>query len=120
MSDEQLISYWQWLFKGSGARPGYRRILDKWLLMHIPIGVILSLLTSLDLQACANAVLLPLAGILIGLSFAWAGNAHALLQTEEHSSAWGEFSTNCATKSGLYLSNKPPVDSPFELFSPKH
>lgn len=83
MSDKELISYWQWLFKGSGARPGYRRILDKWLLMHIPIGVILSLLTSLDLQACANAVLLPLAGILIGLSFAWAGNAHALLQTEE-------------------------------------
>ena len=32
---------------------------------------------------CANTVLLPLVGILIGLSFAWAGNAQAMLQTRE-------------------------------------
>ena len=31
----------------------------------------------------AKAVLLPLAGILIGLSFAWAGNAQALMQSKE-------------------------------------
>jgi hypothetical protein len=83
MNEKQLISYWEWLFRGSGGRPGYRRILDRWLLLHVPVGIVLSLLISLDLQACANTVLLPLAGILIGLSFAWAGNAHALLQTEE-------------------------------------
>jgi hypothetical protein len=47
------------------------------------VGVALSLLVSPKLQECANTVLLPLAGILIGLSFAWAGNANALLQTEE-------------------------------------
>ncbi len=83
MDNEQLISYWKWLLKGSGGRPGLQRILNKWLLLHIPVGMGLSLLVSLKLQACANAVLLPLAGILIGLSFAWAGNANALLQTEE-------------------------------------
>jgi hypothetical protein len=83
MNHKPLISYWQRLAKGSGGRPGYRRILDKWLLLHIPVGIVLSFLVSLDLQACANTVLLPLTGILIGLSFAWAGNAHALLQTEE-------------------------------------
>ncbi len=83
MNKKQLISYWEWLFRGSGGRPGYRRILDKWLLLHIPVGIVLSFLISIDLQACANTVLLPLAGILIGLSFAWAGNANALLQTEE-------------------------------------
>ncbi len=83
MNEKPLISYWQWLAKGSGGRPGYRRMLDKWLLLHIPVGIVLSLLIPLDLQACANTVLLPLAGILIGLSFAWAGNAHALLQTKE-------------------------------------
>ena len=31
----------------------------------------------------ANTVLLPLAGILVGLSFAWAGNAQALMQSSE-------------------------------------
>lgn len=83
MNNKRLISYWQWLAKGSGGRAGYRRILDRWLLLHIPVGIVLSLLIRLDLQACSNTVLLPLAGILIGLTFAWAGNAHALLQTEE-------------------------------------
>ena len=83
MKDERLISYWQWLAQGSGGKAGYRRILDKWLLLHIPVGIALSFLISLDLQKCANAVLLPLAGILVGLSFAWAGNANALLQTKE-------------------------------------
>lgn len=83
MNDKRMISYWQWLFKGSGGRAGYRRLLDKWLFLHIPVGVLLAHLIPLDLQACANTVLLPLAGILVGLSFAWAGNAQALLQTEE-------------------------------------
>jgi len=83
MNDKHLISYWQWLVKGSGGKAGCRRIFDKWLLLHIPIGVLLAFLVPLSLEACANTVLLPLAGILVGLSFAWAGNAHALLQTEE-------------------------------------
>ena len=83
MDNEQLISYWKWLFKGSGGRPGLQRLLNRWLLLHIPVGVGLGLFVSLDLQSCANSVLIPLAGVLIGLSFAWAGNANALLQTEE-------------------------------------
>ena len=83
MNHKPWISYWQWLAKGSSNQPGYQRILDKWLLLHIFVGINLALTVRLELQACANTVLLPLAGILVGLSFAWAGNAHALLQTEE-------------------------------------
>jgi hypothetical protein len=40
-------------------------------------------LVQADLTTSANAVLFPLAGILVGLSFAWAGNAQALLQSTE-------------------------------------
>lgn len=40
-------------------------------------------LVQKPLSECANSVLLPLAGAIIGLSFAWAGNAQALLQTSE-------------------------------------
>jgi len=35
------------------------------------------------LVEAAKAVLLPLASVFVGLSFAWAGNAQALLQTTE-------------------------------------
>lgn len=78
-----MLSYWRWFLKGSGAKPGYKRILNKWLLLHILLGIFLSLLVKLNLSNCANTVLLPLVGVLIGLSFAWAGNAQALLQSNE-------------------------------------
>jgi hypothetical protein len=78
-----LPTYWKWFFKGTGAGPGFRRFLSWWLLAHVAVGVTLYFIVPLNLRAAANAVLLPLAGIFIGLSFAWAGNAQALLQTRE-------------------------------------
>ena len=47
------------------------------------VGVVLALALPVDLSTAASSLLLPLAGILVGLSFAWAGNAQALLQTSE-------------------------------------
>lgn len=57
--------------------------MDRWLLLHTAVGVALSLLLPMSLQSAAQAVLLPLAGIFIGLSFAWVGNAQAILQSNE-------------------------------------
>ncbi len=83
MKKGNFINYWSWFFKGSGGNPGYSRVLNKWILFHLLVGIVLSLLVTLDLGACADTVLLPLAGIFVGLSFAWAGNAQALLQSKE-------------------------------------
>ena len=77
------LNYWFWLLKGSGGKPGYRRILNKWIIFHLLVGLIVSLLVKVDLSASANTVLLPLVGILVGLSFAWAGNAQAMMQGSE-------------------------------------
>lgn len=83
MNNSILISYWIWFLRGSGGRPGYRRLLNRWLFVHLSVGLLLSLIVKVNLYTAANAVLLPLTGILIGLSFAWAGNAQALLQSDE-------------------------------------
>ncbi|MEK7674623.1 MAG: hypothetical protein AAB676_02150 [Verrucomicrobiota bacterium] len=83
MNDETSISFWRWLAKGSGGKPGYRRLIDRWLILHFGIGVLLGFIVRVNLQTAANTVLLPLVGILIGLCFAWAGNAQALLQAGE-------------------------------------
>ena len=74
----EFIGYWHWFLKGSGGKAGFRRILNVWILLHLSIGLVLTLLVKVNLQTAANAVLLPLAGIFVGLSFAWAGNAQAL------------------------------------------
>jgi len=83
MIDARNINFWSWLVKGGGAKPGYRRLINVWLTLHIGVGFGLSNVVRVDLVTAANAVLLPLVGILIGLCFAWAGNAHALLQVSE-------------------------------------
>ncbi|MBW1731828.1 MAG: hypothetical protein JRH08_11860 [Deltaproteobacteria bacterium] len=82
MSDD-LIGFWKWFLKGSGGKPGYKRVVNRWIFVHFLIGILIAALVKVDLSTCANAVLLPLVGILIGLSFAWVGNAQALMQTSE-------------------------------------
>ena len=75
---ENKFDYWGWL-----KRSGPKRYVNGWVLLHLAVGLVLTLLVRKDLETAANSVLLPLVGILIGLSFAWAGNAQALLQTAE-------------------------------------
>lgn len=79
----KIATFWEWFAVGSGDQPGWRRLANVWLVIHVSIGVVIALAIPIDLQSAASAVLLPLAGVLVGLSFAWAGNAQSLLQTEE-------------------------------------
>lgn len=77
------FSFWQWFFRGSGDKAGFRRLINRWLLFHAMVGAIIAYLTSGEMTSMANTVLLPLAGIFVGLSFAWAGNAQSIMQSEE-------------------------------------
>lgn len=83
MAEFISISFWVWFIKGSSGKPGYRTVINRWLALHVIVGITLAYLVQVDLKEAANSVLLPLVGILIGLSFAWAGNVQALLQTSE-------------------------------------
>lgn len=78
-----MTTFWSWLFKGSGNGAGLKRFLDRWILLHIAVGLALAVLTPISLKDAAVTLLLPVAGIFIGLSFAWGGNAQALLQSTE-------------------------------------
>lgn len=84
MPKEHLdINFWKWFFCGQNSAPGHLRLFKGWIFIHALIGILLSFLTPNDLQSLSNAVMMPMFGILIGLGLAWAGNAMALLQTEE-------------------------------------
>lgn len=75
--------FWDWFLGRNVNRAGWRKFLNRWLLLHVALGVALSVLVPLSLMNAATAVLLPLAGVFVGMSFAWAGNAQALLQASE-------------------------------------
>ena len=72
------------VFLGIKSRSGLQRLfINWWCIIHIVIGVILTYNIEVSLHDAARTILLPLAGIFVGLSFAWAGNAQALLQKDE-------------------------------------
>jgi hypothetical protein len=83
MINRRIFSFWYWFFFGSGGKPGFRRIINFWIIFHIIIGLVLACIVKIDLISCARTVILPLASIFVGLSFAWIGNAYAFLQTEK-------------------------------------
>ena len=75
--------FWKWLFLGLEDGPGYHRVVNWWLLLHIATGIIITCASEVPIHEAAQAFLLPLAGILIGLTFAWTGNIQALLKEKE-------------------------------------
>jgi transposase-like protein len=80
---KSIPKFWSWLIFGCGGKPGFSRIIDGWIILHACVGLLLAFYAPMLLQEAANSILIPLAGLLIGLSFAWAANAQALLQSEE-------------------------------------
>jgi hypothetical protein len=75
--------FWTWFLKGSTQRPGIFNYIDRFLILHLAIafGIYQSINTPLKDAACT--MMLPLFGILFGITFAWSGNITALLSTEE-------------------------------------
>ena len=72
------FSFWQWWF-----RYGVLKLIDWWLIFHLFLGILLTILVPLKITDVAFVVVIPLVGVLIGLSFAWLGNAIALLDSSE-------------------------------------
>lgn len=75
--------YWTWLFRGLQGKPGIFKLWDRWFVLHILIAILMAFWISVPIDRAAQTLMLPLAGIFVGLSFAWAGNAQALLQSDE-------------------------------------
>lgn len=75
--------FWPWFLGGSGFRGNWRAFLDRWLIVHAVVGVVAAWLVPVPLAEAAKSVLLPLAGVFVGMSFAWIGNALAILQSDE-------------------------------------
>ncbi len=72
------LSFWHWFW-----HHGLRAFWSPWLIGHVFIGSLLSFLIRDRLSTVAGTALIPLASLLVGLTFAWSGNAVALLQSDE-------------------------------------
>jgi hypothetical protein len=92
------MGYWRWFFFGDGtSRPGILKFANLWLFFHALIGILLASAIPVRLDEASKTFLIPLAGIFVGLSFAWGGNAQALLQTTEIEEMTGKHSGGFAS-----------------------
>ena len=71
--------FWRWLIKGLNGKAGYWSVVNWLLLSDFGIALFFAFLIDLPVQDFAPRVLVPLSGILFGLTFAWVGTATALL-----------------------------------------
>lgn len=66
------MKYWQWLFKGlRGGPAGIKRFYNRWLVLHISVGVVFAFLTPVPIYIAADSILTPLAVVLVGFIFIW-------------------------------------------------
>jgi hypothetical protein len=77
----QPVRYWNWFLRGE--TPGWKKLFDRWALVHFAVGVVVANVVEMPIHEAAKTVLLPLAGILVGMSFAWVGSALAIVQSSE-------------------------------------
>ena len=84
MSPNTTPNFWHWLaHRDKRYAPGWTRVVNWHAIIHILIGAGLGVFVRKDIEAAAATVLLPLAGVFVGLAFAWGGNAQSLLQSDE-------------------------------------
>ena len=57
--DRLLISFWRWFFKGTGARPGYQRLINRAVVFHVLLGLLISFLIKGTLAEIARTTILP-------------------------------------------------------------
>ncbi|KAF5028852.1 hypothetical protein DSECCO2_654730 [anaerobic digester metagenome] len=77
-------NFWKWLFCNDGGRKaGIQAFVDRWLILHVFIGLLASLFLDKCVVDSAKTIIIPFVGILTGITFAWSGNITALLTTAE-------------------------------------
>lgn len=79
-----MDTFWIWLIKGSGVSvPGYRNVINLYLLPHLMVGILATILIKQDGFTFAAKALFPASSILIGISLAWTTRASAVFQNAE-------------------------------------
>jgi len=82
-----ILNFWTWLFIGDTSvginRPGYRRVVNIWIFLHIAIGIVLSGISIDSPSETARLLIIPLSSSLVALTFAWSGNVSSILLSQE-------------------------------------
>jgi hypothetical protein len=80
----KVETFWKWLAIGCPtSQPGWRNLINRFLLVHIVIAAIATVVIKSDPFDFAGTALFPAASILVGMSLAWTTRASTVLQNAE-------------------------------------
>lgn len=81
-----MRGFWPWLvLRDRDGDRGLSNVANRWLLIHIFIGLALGAYFDIDTKEMASKIAIPSAAILVGLSFAWAGRSASIFQDKSFS-----------------------------------
>lgn len=76
-------SFWAWLIIGSGAKPGYSRLISRWLYLDTGIAFLFSTLSTSPASEISTGVLIPLSGVFIAMITASMANTNNHVTSKE-------------------------------------
>lgn len=86
VSRSKVVGFWTWLVRAdSQGNRGIDNLANRWLAFHILVALAAAFLVTTDSATISKAIIIPTAGILIGLAFGWAGRSAGLLHDKEFS-----------------------------------
>lgn len=82
----KVRTFWQWLFKRDAQGDfGFNNLVDWQNLLGLVVSLATALLANHSAANISSGLALPIAAVLIAVSFAWAGRSTSLLQDKEFS-----------------------------------
>jgi len=81
--EEPWHSFWKWLLKGSGAKPGYSRLISKWLILDAGVAILFAVLTKTAASTISTGILIPLSGVFIAMITASMANTNQHITSPE-------------------------------------
>lgn len=68
MSNEHKpTTFWQWMRKGSGGKPGWRRLINAWNLLDLGVGAFLAYVVEAPIVEVSKVAILLSFGLIIGM-----------------------------------------------------
>jgi hypothetical protein len=75
--------FWGWFLKGSGANPGFSRLVSRWVYLDIAIAFLLAFFIKMSASSIATGILIPLSGVFIAMITASMSNTNAHISSSE-------------------------------------
>ncbi len=79
----QYVTFWHWFFYWKKSKPGYKRVISRWLCIDIIISIFVAYFIGVSFEDIAKYTLLPLCSVFIGVAVSATSIGHSIVTSKE-------------------------------------